>query len=252
MIRLPALAPGAATRVSGSAVEELLLAREVYELAVVICLRGEDIAAFERNMTHLKALYFDYSDVLPTSAQMPLMFGLNLMRLLSENRIAEFHTELELLPQALSSKQAHSKDGAAHVSELLSSAPVAFSMRLEQDLMEGAYPRIERSRESMPHELFGVFLDRLMQTVRGEVADCMEKAYERIDVSYARKVLMLNDSDAWATFCAERGWLVSSDNSTIDFGEKKPSLASEIEDTVPTVEVMRRSIAYAKELERII
>ena len=36
--------------------------------------------------------------LLPPSPQEYAMTGLNLMRLLVENRIAEFHTELELIP----------------------------------------------------------------------------------------------------------------------------------------------------------
>jgi len=36
---------------------------------------------------------------LPDSPQETTMLGLNLLRLLVQNRVAEFHTELELIPQ---------------------------------------------------------------------------------------------------------------------------------------------------------
>lgn len=38
---------------------------------------------------------------MPASAQEVPMQGLNLLRLLVQNRIAEFHTELELIPEAV-------------------------------------------------------------------------------------------------------------------------------------------------------
>lgn len=43
--------------------------------------------------------------LLQPSKQQNLITGLNLLRLLVQNRIAEFHTELELIPQEV---------GAAH------------------------------------------------------------------------------------------------------------------------------------------
>mmetsp|Transcript_6185 Transcript_6185/g.13203 ORF Transcript_6185/g.13203 Transcript_6185/m.13203 type:complete len:292 (+) Transcript_6185:45-920(+) len=255
MTRLPSLSPGSAASSSPSSgmTEELLLVREVYELAVAISLAGGDVSAFERNMTHLKSIYIDYANILPFSSELPLMLGLNLMRLLSQNRIAEFHTELEILPESLPSSSAASASSKITLNELLTAPPIAFPMRLEQDLMEGAYPRIVRSKETMPHALFGVFLEHLVETVRREVADCAEKAYERIDVAYAVKVLMLDgDKAGWDAFCEDRAWVVDETEGVVVFGEKKPPQASEMEDTVPTVEVMRRSIAYAKELERIV
>eukprot|EP00695_Tsukubamonas_globosa_P000249 TRINITY_DN1185_c0_g1_i1.p1 TRINITY_DN1185_c0_g1~~TRINITY_DN1185_c0_g1_i1.p1 ORF type:complete len:62 (-),score=7.53 TRINITY_DN1185_c0_g1_i1:1-186(-) len=47
-------------------------------------------------MTQLKAYYNDYKNIIPPSQRRYLLLGLNLLRLLAQNRIAEFHTELEL------------------------------------------------------------------------------------------------------------------------------------------------------------
>ena len=43
-----------------------------------------------------------YRSAVPADKQELLLAGLNLLRLLVQNRIAEFHTELELLPQEVS------------------------------------------------------------------------------------------------------------------------------------------------------
>jgi hypothetical protein len=63
--------------------------------------------------------------VLPVSPQENLVIGLNLLRLLVQNRIAEFHTELELIPAA---GQADPR--------------VKHAIDLEQHLMEGSYNKI--------------------------------------------------------------------------------------------------------------
>lgn len=88
------------------------------------------------------------------------MVGLNLLRLLVQNRIAEFHTELELLPiesTGLTSGGAPS---------LQSDPCVRTAIEVEQCLMEGAYTRVLAARQSVPHAAFAYFMDLLMTTVR--------------------------------------------------------------------------------------
>lgn len=43
--------------------------------------------------------------LLPPSPQQPLLQGLDLLRLLVQNRIAEFHTELELISPEVSAER---------------------------------------------------------------------------------------------------------------------------------------------------
>jgi hypothetical protein len=73
-------------------------AGQVLELAVLLSIRLQDEVAFERNFNQLRVYYADARGLLPSSDQEPLLLSLNLLRLLVQNRIAEFHTELELLP----------------------------------------------------------------------------------------------------------------------------------------------------------
>jgi 26S proteasome regulatory subunit N12 len=81
--------------------EHLLLAREALEIGALCSVKESDLDAFERYMSQLKAYYFDYSMLIPESATMHELLGLNLLSLLSQNKIAAFHTELERLDPAL-------------------------------------------------------------------------------------------------------------------------------------------------------
>lgn len=137
---------------------ELIIARDVLEIAVQFSVATKDIAAFERYISQLKCYYFDYKwgFLYPATSFMAhfhcclfcrcrkeigesknkyLLLGLNLLYLLSQNRVSEFHTELELLPQEI----IHTNDFIRH------------PLTLEQNLMEGRYNRIFRAKVSASH-----------------------------------------------------------------------------------------------------
>ena len=107
------------------------------------------------------------------------LVGLNLLRLLSQNRIAEFHTELEIIsPQA---------QETVYVKE---------AIMLEQWLMEGAYNKIIEARTKASNiEYASHFLDDLIITVKEELAACSSRAYKSLSTADAKRIMML-DSDA--------------------------------------------------------
>lgn len=106
--------------------QELLLARDVLEIGVQWSIAANDITAFERYMAQLKCYYFDYNNQLPESAFKYQLLGLNLLFLLSQNRVAEFHTELELLPS----------------DHIQNDVYIRHPLSIEQYLMEGSYNKV--------------------------------------------------------------------------------------------------------------
>jgi 26S proteasome regulatory subunit N12 len=79
-------------------VQELMIARDGLEIGALWSIEMNDIPSFERYMAQLRCYYGDYKADLPMSAFQYELTGLNLLSLLAQNRLAEFHTELELLP----------------------------------------------------------------------------------------------------------------------------------------------------------
>ena len=75
-----------------SNVQELLVAREAYELGCLISIDLEEIEGFERHFALVKSCYTDYASVLPASESQHQLQGLNLLGLLAQSKIAEFHT----------------------------------------------------------------------------------------------------------------------------------------------------------------
>ena len=90
------------------------------------------------------------SSVLPPSPREYPIQGLNLIRLLTQNRIADFHTTLESLP----SESPHDNPFLKH--------PVD----LERWLMEGSYSKVWSARNEAPAEEYKFFVDSLMGTIR--------------------------------------------------------------------------------------
>ncbi|XP_013387267.1 26S proteasome non-ATPase regulatory subunit 8-like [Lingula anatina] len=130
--------------------QELLVARDILEIGAQWAIAKRDIPTFERYMAQLKCYYLDYKNDLPDSAYKYQLLGLNLLCLLSQNRLAEFHTELELLP----------------VKDLQTNIYIKHPISMEQYLMEGSYNKIFLAKGNVPAESYNYFMDILLNTIR--------------------------------------------------------------------------------------
>ena len=81
------------------------------------------------------------------------LLGLNLLCLLSQNRLSDFHTELELLPPDI----------------LLGNPYIENPVQLEQFIMEGKYNKVIDTRYNVPAESYKFFIDVLLVTIRDEI-----------------------------------------------------------------------------------
>mmetsp|Transcript_32129 Transcript_32129/g.79403 ORF Transcript_32129/g.79403 Transcript_32129/m.79403 type:complete len:266 (+) Transcript_32129:233-1030(+) len=225
----PALPPTFAQ--TATAQDELLLARELLEYAVLFSVSQKDEAAVERNFNQLRPFYTDCAHMLPPSPQEYLVTGLNLLRLLVQNRIAEFHTELETLsPAALADKH------------------IKHPVDLEQHLMEGAYNKIVKAQGALPAPDYAHFMSLLSATVRDEIAACMEKAYATLTLAAAAKLLNIPMAEM-AAFVEKREWTLSAGGDTLVFREEAAAPSAK---DIPSMQLINQTLLYAKELERIV
>jgi len=210
--------------------QQLYLAREILELGAQWSIKAKDVTSFERYMAQLKPYYFDFNlEGAPESSFKDELLGLNLLCLLSQNKIADFHMELERLdPTSL-----HSNIYIKH--------PVT----LEQYLMEGAYNKVFLSRGSVPAESYSYFVDQLVGTIRDEIASCCEKAYKTLPTKALAALLMLDNANDVKAFSEQRGWEQSVDS--VKFPDNN-------EDTSHTNinQMIKLNLDYAKELEKIV
>ncbi|XP_783742.2 26S proteasome non-ATPase regulatory subunit 8 [Strongylocentrotus purpuratus] len=210
--------------------KELLIAREVLEIGVKWSVSKRDVQSFERYIAQLKPYYFDFRESMPVSPYRYELLGLNLLRLLSQNRLAEFHTELELLP----------------AKDLQSNIYIKHPVSIEQYLMEGSYNKVFLAKGNVPADSYRVFMDILLETIRKEIAACVEKAYTKISFQEGARLLFLSSLPEVKAFAKERGWELGSDNC-FQFQEEKKT-----DDAIPSYELALQAIDYAKELEMIV
>jgi 26S proteasome regulatory subunit N12 len=220
--------------------KELWLARETLELGALVSIRSlgavgsvrsQDVAAFERHVAQLKPYYYDsiYTSMLGDSERKWLILGLYLLGLLAHNRIAEFHTELELIPY---------KDAQTNMF-------IKYPVQLEQRLMEGSYNKILTAKNAAPAQYYNVFVDLLVNTVRERVSDCCAAAYESFPVEDARALLLFSSGAELNEFVKKKGWELKKD--IIYFNRPKDSKLD-----IPSHVLIKQTLSYATELERIV
>ncbi|KAI0787097.1 COP9 signalosome [Irpex lacteus] len=179
--------------------------------------KNEDIPSFDRYFSQLQTFYNDYSSVLPPSPREFPIRGLNLIRLLTQNRIAEFHTTLD------------------------------HPINLERWLMEGSYSKVWNAREEAPAEEYKFFVDSLMGTIRNEIASCEEAAYNSLPIKDAATLLFFRSQPELLSYAQQRGWTVDLSANTITFTQK-----GEEKVEIPKEKLISANLLYARELEMIV
>ncbi|KAJ7228807.1 SAC3/GANP/Nin1/mts3/eIF-3 p25 family-domain-containing protein [Mycena pura] len=209
--------------------DDLVVAREILEIGAFWSIRTRDVPSFDRYFSQLQTFYADYA-TLPPSQYEHAIRGLHLIRLLTQNRIADFHTALESLPAAA-----------------MDSTFIAHPVNLERWLMEGSYAKVWSARAEAPAAEYGYFVDSLMGTIRNEIASCEEAAYESLPLKDAATLLFFTSQSELLVFAQERGWEVNLTSGTITFEKKGEETVD-----IPKEKLIAASLLYARELEQIV
>ncbi len=101
-------------------------------------------------------------------------------------------------------------------------------------------------RAEVPDQSYLPFMDELMKMVRSEVADCAQKAYLTLPGVDAQRIFFFSTEGELAQFVAARGWKRAANGDVVLSEEVKKK------HEVPTREVIRTTLHYAREMERII
>jgi 26S proteasome regulatory subunit N12 len=201
---------------------------EGLQQAVLLSLGLQDKEGFARHVAQLKPLY-STEELCQAGDAKSLVVGLQLMFLLVENRLAEFHSELELLTEAERQIEA-----------------IAFPIKLEQFMMVGSFNQVLAATESVPSATFNFFMGSIVKTVRDSIAECAQAAYASLSLDAAQKMLMLDSRDELFDFVASQAWTV--EGQTIIFQLNDIARSTD----VPSMRLLSESLAYATELERIV
>lgn len=215
---------------SPTAEAERALARDVLEHAVLLAVRREDKGAFQRHLSSLRPYYTNSAGSAVSESQNTIL-GLNLLYLLVENRLSDFHCELELLSEQ---QQAH--------------PAIAFCTKLDRHLMVGSYDQVMAAAANPPVPHYSFFLTSLLKTVRVNIGECAAASYTTLTVEAATQILMFTSGKETLDFVAEYypDWACTGNVISL---RAAPSLKS---DEIPSLKLISQNLTYATELERIV
>lgn len=220
---------GTALRNDESAAE-IAAAVDALESFIVHSVKSKDDAAFGRYFSQLRSFYS--MTTLGATPNQPKVLGLNLLRLLVDNRLAEFHSELELVPQ-----------------ECVSSPFIRFPVGLERSLMEGMYNQVLHARANFPDPLFKEYLGPLEDAVRDEISQCAAASYGSLSLAAAQKLFNFSSSEELLEYCEDNeGWTVDGD--VIRFPEKQETRVGR--DDIPSRRTISEVLSFAARLEQIV
>jgi 26S proteasome regulatory subunit N12 len=120
--------------------------------------------------------------------------------------------------------------------------------------MDGNYNKLLEARVTAPAPEFQFFINRVIETIRNEIATSAEKAYSSLTLASACELLRLPGVQDLQHFIQEFNsrvdsnveWVVS--DSRLTFRRKHENKATEI----PKWQLMSQALNYAIELERIV
>ena len=119
---------------------------------------------------------------MPESSKKNSVIGLYLLYLLSQNKISEFHVELQSIPRA-------------DHSNIYINVPVSF----EQYFVDGNYAKV-LSTKNVPLDVYNFFIEKFIDTVRTEISRSVEVSYKKLSIKDAWEVFMLDDVDKLKEF----------------------------------------------------
>lgn len=205
------------------------VAVEGMEIGILMMAEDGDLDSFARNVAQIKPMYASLGTTTTTPRKCHII-GLNLMNLLVDNRLSEFHAELELLTE-----------------EESRNVFVTFPINLERQLMVGIYDEV--LNVTVPDPSYQFFVDNLLQTVRDSIADCVEVSYKTMKISDAMTMMKFGTQQELFEYVEEcrDDWIV--DDSTLCF--QAPSSGSKVGD-IPSMKLITQNLSYATEMERIV
>ena len=132
--------------------------------------------------------------------------ALQLLTLLSQNLLGEFHTEIESLhPEAY---------GNENITKVIA---------MEQYFIEGRYNKVMEMISTLKLGDISALLPSLRQTIIDAVAQTIQTAYESLPLDYARKVLMITSQDELTAIINQYGWKLENERIvfTVPGNDKK-------------------------------
>eukprot|EP01017_Pseudomicrothorax_dubius_P039984 TRINITY_DN6205_c0_g1_i2.p1 TRINITY_DN6205_c0_g1~~TRINITY_DN6205_c0_g1_i2.p1 ORF type:complete len:290 (-),score=96.72 TRINITY_DN6205_c0_g1_i2:105-926(-) len=210
------------------------LYRRFNELLVFAALEANNIDEFLNALSRLKGIYAASTT---QSQHYYLVTALELLYNLSNNRMTEFHSALELLrPDDLSNNL------------------IDYVVKLERAFQIGSYGDVLRARDNLPSPYFKPFMARINSAIAFEISRSLERAYQSLDLADAKKIYKVqNDDDLQAIIrdgqasAEENGYQWTLQGNQLSFRPLEQDRKG-----YDSKAVIGKMLEYTQELEKIV
>lgn len=131
---------------------------------------------------------------------------------------------------------------------------LCFVLSIEQSLTLGNYKEVLNCKKNSTHEFFNVFLERILETIRYEIARSAEKAYSSLTLKDGLEIFQLTSEENLVKFiksqetsALENGvmWRLENKRLYFDLVVKKGK-------HINSDGLIANTLIYAQDLEKII
>ncbi|KAI7695332.1 hypothetical protein SSS_02216 [Sarcoptes scabiei] len=138
------------------------------------------------------------------------------------------------------------------MNEIQNNVYVRHPVTLEQYLMEGRYNKIFLSKNNVPSKYYTYFIDILLDTIREDIADCIEKVCDIIGRKDAFRLLFFSQQEEpeMATYARRRKWTLNEQDQ-FTFNQRKDRCEPGIT-KIPARKIALQMLDYTRELEMIV
>ena len=154
------------------------VACQFYELYLPWCCMY-DTEAVERNYKQYHAFCANDSN----EERRHMLKSLYFMNLLANNNLSAFHCEIELLTESE-----------------MSNPYISFTLDLERSLSEGNYNKVLNSFGNFPLESYKGFINKMIETVRNDIDECIFASYNSLDLNTLQKFFYFNNNSPVGRF----------------------------------------------------
>jgi 26S proteasome regulatory subunit N12 len=209
---------------------EINLALKIFEAEMEYYLEKDDEEGFEKSYLSSKH-YYQYS----TDINKKLYYkGLFLLYLISNNRITEYHFELEYL----------------NLIELMNN-DISFVIEVEHSISEGNFNKLLYLHQTNTNRNYIFYLKKLSSSLKFQIAKSAEKSYSSLTLKEVLSLLMINNEKELESFInlnkrkSNINWIIQ--DGKVFFIENNIE-----KKTVPSERILNKSVDLAIEIERII
>lgn len=209
--------------------QDLKTAMNGLEIGAQIAINIADLNMFDRVICQLKQYYL-VKNIAKLSKKRQHLMGLYLMYLLTENRLGDFHVEIELL----------SFDD-------LENKFIKYPINIEQFMMEGSYEKIKKLKNELPDKTYLALTNKLEETVRNEIGASLQAVHNKINLGDALKMLSINDKNTLSQYIKTQKLEWRIDGDILHFSSQKQK-----QQTIDAVTTIQDMLQFTSNIETIV